>query len=54
MNMMKTGAFGSDPNKAIHLIRNPGTAERARAIGDDWFCKASISSNFLLKHLEQV
>jgi hypothetical protein len=33
MNMMKTGAFGSDPNKAIHLIRNPGTAERARAIG---------------------
>src|SRR5215467_8185696 len=29
---MKTGAFGSNPNKAIHLIRNPSTAERARAI----------------------
>jgi hypothetical protein len=27
--MMKTGAFGSNPNKGIHLIRNPGTTERA-------------------------
>ena len=31
-HMMKTGAFGSNPNKAIHLIRNPSTTERARAI----------------------
>src|SRR3981081_1421637 len=29
---MKTGAFGSNPNKGIHLIRNPSTTERARAI----------------------
>jgi len=26
------GAFGSNPNKGIHLIRNPSTTERARAI----------------------
>jgi hypothetical protein len=32
MNMMKTGAFGSNPNKGIHTIRNPSTTERARAI----------------------
>lgn len=31
-HMMKTGAFGSNPNKAIHLISNPSTTERARAI----------------------
>ena len=31
-HMMKMGAFGSNPNKGIHLIRNPSTAERARAI----------------------
>ena len=31
-HMTKTGAFGSNPNKGIHLIRNPSTAERARAI----------------------
>jgi hypothetical protein len=29
---MKTGALGSNPNKGIHLIRNPSTTERARAI----------------------
>ena len=31
-HMMKTGAFGSNPNKGIHTIRNPSTTERARAI----------------------
>jgi quercetin dioxygenase-like cupin family protein len=31
-HMMKTGAFGSNPNKGIHLIKNPSPAERARAI----------------------
>jgi quercetin dioxygenase-like cupin family protein len=31
-HMMKTGTFGSNPNKGIHLIRNPSTTERARAI----------------------
>src|SRR4029450_4864922 len=31
-HMMNTGAFGSNPNKGIHLIRNPSTTERARAI----------------------
>jgi hypothetical protein len=31
-HMMKTGAFGSNPNKGIHLIKNPSTTERARAI----------------------
>jgi quercetin dioxygenase-like cupin family protein len=31
-HLMKTGAFGSNPNKGIHLIRNPSTTERARAI----------------------
>jgi quercetin dioxygenase-like cupin family protein len=29
---MKTGAFGSNPNKGIHLIKNPSATERARAI----------------------
>ena len=31
-HLMKTGAFGSNPSKGIHLIRNPSTTERARAI----------------------
>jgi hypothetical protein len=31
-HMMKTGAFGSNANKGIHLVRNPSTTERARAI----------------------
>jgi quercetin dioxygenase-like cupin family protein len=31
-HIMKTDAFGSNPNKGIHLIRNPSTTERARAI----------------------
>jgi quercetin dioxygenase-like cupin family protein len=31
-HVMKTGAFGSNPNKEIHLIRNPSSTERARAI----------------------
>jgi quercetin dioxygenase-like cupin family protein len=31
-HVMKTGAFGSNPNKGIHLIKNPSTTERARAI----------------------
>jgi quercetin dioxygenase-like cupin family protein len=31
-HMMKTGAFGSNPNKGIHLIKNPSATERARAI----------------------
>ena len=31
-HMMKTGTFGSNPNKGIHLVRNPSTTERARAI----------------------
>ena len=31
-HMMKTGAFGSNPNKGIHLIKNPSPTERARAI----------------------
>ena len=31
-HLMKTGAFGSNPNNGVHLIRNPSTTERARAI----------------------
>ena len=31
-HMMNAGAFGSNPNKGIHLIKNPSTTERARAI----------------------
>src|ERR1700754_5100515 len=31
-HMMKTGTFGSNPNKGVRLIRNPSTTERARAI----------------------
>ena len=29
---MKTGAFSLNPDKAIHVIRNPSTTEHARAI----------------------
>jgi quercetin dioxygenase-like cupin family protein len=29
---MKTGDFGSNPNKSVHTIRNPSTTERAKAI----------------------
>jgi quercetin dioxygenase-like cupin family protein len=32
IHMMKTGAFGLNPNKGIHLIKNPSATERARAI----------------------
>jgi hypothetical protein len=31
-HMMETGDFGSNPNKGIHLIKNPSTTARARAI----------------------
>jgi quercetin dioxygenase-like cupin family protein len=31
-HMMKTWAFGSNPNKGIHLIKNPSATERARVI----------------------
>jgi quercetin dioxygenase-like cupin family protein len=31
-HMMKAGDFGSNPNKGVHIIRNPSTTERARAI----------------------
>ena len=31
-HMMKTGAFGSNPNKGIHLIKNPSATEQAKAI----------------------
>src|SRR5215467_10529202 len=31
-HMMKAGAFGSNPNKGIHLIKNPTATERARVI----------------------
>ena len=32
MHMMKTGGFGSNPNKGVHIIKNPSTTERAKAI----------------------
>jgi len=32
IHIMKTGAFGSNPNKGVHVIKNPSTTERARAI----------------------
>ena len=32
MHVMKTGAFGSNPSKGIHLIKNPSATERAKAI----------------------
>jgi quercetin dioxygenase-like cupin family protein len=31
-HMMRTGAFGSNPNKAVHIIKNPSATERAKAI----------------------
>ena len=31
-HMMKTGSFGSNPDKGIHLINNPSATERAKAI----------------------
>ena len=31
-HMMKTGAFGSNPNKGVHLIKNPSATERGRVI----------------------
>jgi hypothetical protein len=31
-HLMKTGAFGSNPDKGIHLIKNPSATERAKAI----------------------
>jgi quercetin dioxygenase-like cupin family protein len=31
-HMMKTGDFGSNPNKGVHIIRNPSTTERAKVI----------------------
>lgn len=31
-HMMKTGDLGSTPNKGVHIIRNPSTTERAKAI----------------------
>jgi quercetin dioxygenase-like cupin family protein len=31
-HMMKTGGFGSNPNKGVHIIKNPSTTERAKAI----------------------
>src|SRR5262245_9405669 len=32
LHMMKTGAFGSNPNKGIHLIKNPRDTEQARPV----------------------
>jgi quercetin dioxygenase-like cupin family protein len=32
VHMMKAGDFGSNPNKGVHIIRNPSTTERAKAI----------------------
>jgi len=31
-HMMRTGAFGSYPDKGVHIIKNPSATERARAI----------------------
>jgi quercetin dioxygenase-like cupin family protein len=31
-HLMKTGTFGSNPDKGIHLIKNPSATERAKAI----------------------
>src|SRR6266568_5426357 len=31
-HMMKVGDFGSNPNKGVHIIRNPSTTGRAKAI----------------------
>jgi len=32
VHMMTTGAFGSNPDKGVHIIKNPSATERARAI----------------------
>jgi quercetin dioxygenase-like cupin family protein len=31
-HMMKSGAFGSNPNRGVHIIKNPSRTERAKAI----------------------
>jgi quercetin dioxygenase-like cupin family protein len=31
-HMMKAGEFGSNPNKSVHIVRNPSTTERAKVI----------------------
>jgi quercetin dioxygenase-like cupin family protein len=31
-HVMRTGAFGSNPNKGVHIIKNPSATERAKAI----------------------
>ena len=31
-HIMKTGDFGSNPNKSVHTIRNPSSTERAKAV----------------------
>ena len=31
-HMMKAGEFGSNANKSVHIIKNPSTTERAKAI----------------------
>jgi quercetin dioxygenase-like cupin family protein len=31
-HMMKAGGFGSNPNKSVHIVRNPSTTERAKVI----------------------
>ena len=54
MNMMKTGAFGSKSEQGNSPHQEPEHDRAGAGDRDDWFCKASISSNFLLKHLEQV
>jgi hypothetical protein len=32
VHTMKPGDFGSNPNKGVHIIRNPSTTERAKVI----------------------
>jgi quercetin dioxygenase-like cupin family protein len=31
-HMMAAGEFGSNPNKGVHIVKNPSTTERARVI----------------------
>jgi quercetin dioxygenase-like cupin family protein len=31
-HMMRAGAFGSNPNRGVHIIKNPSATERAKAI----------------------
>ena len=31
-HMMGTGTFGSNPNKGVHIIKNPSVTERAKPI----------------------